>query len=206
MLVAFVLFFCIPGFPEQAKWLSSDEQRYMVARLRADQGALNSAIDRPITLKDIGNVLKDYKVIVAGFMYLGLIVPAYAYAYFAPGIIKGYGYSPIEAQLHSVPPWAAAFVFTMILAALSDYTKHRCAYAVFSMTVGMVGFAILLSVHNHRNVEYAALFLVAMGTYAAGPIVACWLNMNLGGHQRRAVGGAWQVGVSALPQSKTNDG
>ena len=30
-----------------------------------------------ITVKDIGRVFSDYKVIVAGFMYFGLIVPAY---------------------------------------------------------------------------------------------------------------------------------
>lgn len=28
-------------------------------------------------------------------MYFGLIVPAYSYAFFAPGIIKTYGYTQI---------------------------------------------------------------------------------------------------------------
>ncbi len=35
-------------------------------------------------------------------MYFGMIVPAYGYAYFAPGIIQGYGYGAIQTQLHSV--------------------------------------------------------------------------------------------------------
>ena len=89
------------------------------------------------------------------------------------------------------------------------------------MCVCIAGFAILLAVYDkaHRKTEYAALFLIAMGAYSAMPVVVCWFNMNLGelkvihlssktlylvistatdldlgGHHRRAVGSAWQVG------------
>lgn len=72
VVVAVIFFFLLPDFPEEAKWLSEEERTYVTARLRADQG--KSARDRPITLKDVGQVFKDYKVIVAGFMYFGLIV------------------------------------------------------------------------------------------------------------------------------------
>lgn len=162
-----------------------------MARLQADQGA--SARERPITFRDVLNVFKDYKVVVAGFMYFGLIVPAYGYAYFAPGIIQTYGYGSIQTQLHSVPPWAAAFGFAMIVAYFSDAARHRLAFAVFCICVSITGFAILISVHDNTNLQYAALFLVTMGTYSAMPIVVCWANMNTGGHHRRAVVSAWQV-------------
>jgi Na+/melibiose symporter-like transporter len=104
----------------------------------------------------------------------------------------------------------------MILAYLSDKTRHRFGYAVFAVCVAIVGFAILISVHDNRPLEYAALFLVAMGCYSAMPIIVCWFStslplplpfnpfspnsadlcpqdMNLGGHHRRSVGSAWQV-------------
>jgi hypothetical protein len=110
-VVSFAFFFLIPTFPEQAKWLRPEERAYVSARLRADQG--KSALERKITFKDVMNVFKDPKVLIGGFMYFGLIVPAYGYAYFSPAIIKSYGYSPIQTQLHSVPPWAAAFAFAM---------------------------------------------------------------------------------------------
>lgn len=82
-VVAFALFFLIPDFPEDAKWLTEEERAYVKARLEADQG--KSAAERHIGFKDVINVFKDYKVIIGGFMYFGLIVPAYGYAYFAPG-------------------------------------------------------------------------------------------------------------------------
>lgn len=60
--------------------------------------------------------------------------------------------------------------------------------------MAIAGFAILLTVHTRPHLEYAALFLVTMGTYSALPVIVCWFNLNLGGHHRRAVGTAWQVG------------
>lgn len=105
----------------------------------------------------------------------------------------------------------------MILAYISDKTRHRFAFAVSAVCIAIVGFAILISVHDNRPLEYAALFLVAMGCYSAMPIIVCWFSkfhfpvlylspqkdsiltlfaladMNLGGHHRRSVGSAWQV-------------
>lgn len=196
VLVSFAFFFLLPNFPEEVKWLTEDERAYVKARLQADQG--KSARDRPIKLRDVGNVFKDIKVVVGGFMYFGLIVPAYGYAYFSPAIIQSYGYSPIQTQLHSVPPWAAAFGFAMLVAFLSDKLKHRFLFTIIPICVCISGFAILISVHNHRDLQYAALFLVAMGAYTAMPVIVCWFNMNLGGHHRRAVGSAWQVGFGNI--------
>lgn len=196
VLVSFFFYFWLPDFPEQAKWLADDERAYVAAKLRLDQG--RAALDRKITLRDIANVFKDYKVIVAGFMYLGLIVPAYGYAYFAPSIISSYGYGPIQTQLRSVPPWAAAFGFSMMCAYASDKLKHRFVFALFPTGIAIAGFSILRAVHRDTDVQYAALFLAAMGAYTAMPVIVCWFNMNLGGHHRRAVGSAWQVSFGNL--------
>jgi Major Facilitator Superfamily len=72
-VVAIFFWFLLPDFPEDAKWLKEDERAYVKARLEVDQG--KSALDRSITFKDVVNVFKDYKIIVGGFMYFGLIVP-----------------------------------------------------------------------------------------------------------------------------------
>lgn len=196
VFVSFFFYFLLPDFPEDVKWLNEEEKSFVAARLRIDQG--KAVQNRNIALRDVVNIFKDYKIIVGGFMYFGLIVPAYGYAYFAPGIISTYGYSPIQTQLHSVPPWAAAFGFSMVVAFVSDKVRHRFAFAVFAILVAIAGFAILIAVHDNTQVQYAALFLVAMGAYTAMPIIVCWFNMNLGGHHRRSVGSAWQVGFGNI--------
>jgi len=195
-IVAFTFYFFLPSFPEDATWLTTEERSYIKLRLQAEQG--RSAVERKITIRDIGRVFKDYKVILGGLMYFGMIVPAYGYAFFAPTIVATYGYSPIQTQLHSVPPWAAAFALAMIIATCSDLTKHRFLFTMIPISIAIAGFSILLTVHHNTKVEYAGLFLVAAGAYSAMPVIVCWFNMNLGGHHRRAVGTAWQVGFGNI--------
>jgi predicted MFS family arabinose efflux permease len=191
-LVSFGFFFLLPDFPERATWLTPEEKVYVTARLQADQGP--SAAERKLTARDVVRVFTDPKIFVGGVMYFGMIVTAYGYAYFSPSIIQSYGYSQVQTQLHSVPPWAAAFVMAMLIAYASDKCRHRFAFAVVPLVVAIAGFGMLLTIHHNLHAQYAALFLVAMGAYSSMPVLVCWFNMNLGGHHRRAVGSAWQIG------------
>ncbi|GAB1320787.1 High-affinity nicotinic acid transporter [Madurella fahalii] len=196
VLVGLVFLFTFPSFPEQSTWLRDDEREFVKARLRADQG--NSGAERRITPRDVITVMSDYKIWLGGLMYFGLIVPAYSYAYFAPTIIQSYRYDPIQTQLRSVPPWAVAFGFAMVVATLSDWVRHRFAFCVGAIAISLAGFAVLINVHDNLPVQYASLFLICMGTYSAMPVIVCWFNMNLGGHHRRAVGSAWQIGFGNI--------
>ncbi|KAB8260831.1 putative MFS transporter [Aspergillus pseudonomiae] len=106
----------------------------------------------------------------------------------------------IKTQLYSIPPWAAAWGFSMLVAILSDKTRHRFAFTIVPMLIAMAGFGILLNVHGqaHRNVQYGALFMVTSGCYSAMPVIVCWFAMNLAGHRRRSVGTAWQIGFGNI--------
>ncbi|KAH9945828.1 MFS general substrate transporter [Epithele typhae] len=196
VLVSFILFFTISDFPEDVTWLSKEEKEFVQARLYEDVGT--SRRDEPLTVKDVIGVFKDWKIICGGFMYFGLVVPAYGYAYFAPSIIQSYGYSAIRTQLLSVPPWACAFATAMISATLSDWARKRFLFILPTIAISLTGFIILLVVHNNVHLQYGALFLATSGTYSAMPIIVCWFNTNLGGHHRRAVGTAWQVGFGNI--------
>ncbi|MCJ1452406.1 hypothetical protein MMC28_002749 [Mycoblastus sanguinarius] len=196
-LIALAAYFLIPDFPDQTKWLSEEERAYIKSRLRADQNATGEE-ESPVVLRDILEVLKDYKVTLGAIIYFSLIIPAYAFAYFAPTVIQTYKYKPIETQLHSVPPSAAAFAFSLLIAYLSDRTRHRFLFALFPICIAIAGVGILLHVHHDTHTEYAALFLVAMGTYSAMPIVICWVTMNLSGHRARGVGTAWVIGFGNI--------
>ncbi|KAL1969005.1 hypothetical protein VTN77DRAFT_839 [Rasamsonia byssochlamydoides] len=197
-VISFIWFFVIPDFPEEVKWLNEEEREFIKDRLARDVG--KSAHHQSLTWRDVLDVFKDYKVFVGGLMYFGLIVPAYGYAYFAPTIIKTYGYGAITTQLYSIPPWAAAFGFSMFIAFFSDRLRHRFAFALIPLFVAIAGFAMLLNIHGaaHRHVEYGALFLVTSGCYSAMPVIVCWFAMNLGGHKRRSIGTAWQVGFGNI--------
>lgn len=102
----------------------------------------------------------------------------------------------VKTQLYSIPPWAASFGFSMLIAYLSDKFRHRFLFTIIPMLVAMAGFGILLNIHDtsQYHVQYGALFLVTSGCYSAMPVLVCWFAMNLGGHRRRSIGTAWQIG------------
>lgn len=98
----------------------------------------------------------------------------------------------------------------MFIATVSDKIGHRFIFALIPQAVALTGFAILYNVHHNANLQYAALFLAAAGTYSSMPVIVCWFATNckrvpssieakltsvaVGGHSRRAVGTGWQVG------------
>lgn len=59
-VVSFLFFFAIPDFPENARFLTGPEREFWKRRIEEDQG--RSALERPITFRDVIGVLKDYKV------------------------------------------------------------------------------------------------------------------------------------------------
>jgi MFS family permease len=110
-----------------------------------------------------------------------------------PTIVKALGYSVIQTQLHSVPPFAAAFGLCIVLAYLSDRTDSRLPYVLFSSALTIAGLAILMTTHADFSVQYAGICLVCMGAFSAAPTVICWYLMNLDGHKQRSIGSAWMI-------------
>lgn len=119
-----------------------------------------------------------------------------AFSYFTPTIVKTLGYSTIQTQLHSVPPFAASLGLCLIAAYFSDAIQLRYPFVMFGYAVLITGLAILMTVHGkgHFSAEYAGVNLVCMGSFCAGASIVCWYLMNLHGHTQRSIGSAWMIG------------
>lgn len=66
----------------------------------------------------------------------------------------------------------------MIIAAFSDKLRHRYVFVLIPIAITLVGYIILLKVHDNVHLQYGALFLAAAGNYSAMPVVVCWFNSN----------------------------
>lgn len=114
-------------------------------------------------------------------------------AYFTPTIVKTLGYSVVQTQLHSVPPFAAAFGLALSIAYLSDRTRLRLPFILFSQALLITGLAILMAGPRRFSVQYAGICLTSMGAFSSGAVIVCWYLMNLQGHKQRSVGSAWVI-------------
>lgn len=163
-------------------------------------------LDRPAALR----ILSDWKIYLGSLLYLGVTVSGYATALFIPTIVNSLGYSGPASQIHAIPIWLVAAVITLLVSILADRLRHRFGFIIVGVFVACVGYVILLcqgasgsgsgsasasaSASLPPAVRYLAVFLVTIGTYIVQPIALVWLANNLGGHYKRAIGLALQVG------------
>lgn len=88
-------------------------------------------------------------------------------------VVQGLGYTGTSIQLMSVPPYASAFVFSVITSWMSDRVRLRGPFVAFWSTIAMVGYAIWLGT-NKTSVLYGALVLQVTGIYAIAGLFGAW--------------------------------
>ncbi|CAJ2509180.1 Uu.00g142060.m01.CDS01 [Anthostomella pinea] len=189
VFVAVAAFFFVSDFPSDAKWLSLTEREFVLRSTREHESSTGTKVTR----RDLAEFFKDPKNTLGAIMYFSVVVPIYSFAYFTPTIVKTLGYSTVQTQLHSVPPFAAALGLCLVLAYLSDRSDIRLPYVLFPAALLIAGLAILMTTHGHFSAQYAGICLVCMGAFAGASLVICWYIMNLEGHKNRIIGSAWMI-------------
>lgn len=193
--LSFFLYFIITDFPEEAKFLNDNERTFLKRKLEIYAG--NSGFEIKQTWNDIAQVFKEPMIYICAAIYFCLVVPAYSYAFFAPTVISQMGYTAMEAQRHSIYPWLATMGFSLLLAFISDYYKHRTSFAVFAALVAVAGLSMILGSET-ATVRYGGCFLTAMGLYTCMPILICWMSLNFTGHTRKSVATAFVIGFGNI--------
>lgn len=103
-----------------------------------------------------------------------------------------------SAQLHTVPVYIVACVFVVLAAWLAD-KYARAPVILFFLAVAVLGWS-LARILDDANIHgrYTAMFLAAIGSYSAFPVVVVSLTCNVGGRTKRATEIGMQVGFGGL--------
>jgi sugar phosphate permease len=186
LATVFVGIFCwwmVFDWPDTARFLSHEDRIRVQRRIILDrQGRTAEDFDK----RHIWEALKDWKTYGFMVIYMGCLVPLYAFSLFLPTILRGMGYQGTRAQLLSVPPYAVAAVLTVSVGFLADRTKWRGYCNMVIVLIGIVGFIMLISTDN-PTVQYAGTFLGAAGIYPTISNTLSWVINNTEGSLKRAV-------------------
>ncbi|KAJ9629129.1 hypothetical protein H2204_008918 [Knufia peltigerae] len=173
----------VHDWPETARFLTNEDRIRVQRRLILDrQGRTAEDFDK----RHIYEALKDWKTYGYMVIYMGCLVPLYAFSLFLPTIVRGMGYKGTHAQLLTVPPYVFAAVVTVSVGFFADRTRWRGYCNMVTATIGAIGFALLLSTSN-IHVQYAGTFLGAAGIYPTIPNTLSWVSNNTEGSLKRAV-------------------
>ncbi|KAG8844351.1 hypothetical protein FRB96_003075 [Tulasnella sp. 330] len=185
ILAGFVCFFILPSRPATTRWLNEEERALALSRIGKETTQETHAT---FNRRHFFMAVKDYRLALCYVIYMGINIALSSLGNFLPAIVASLGYSGSKAQLMTVPPYSAAFVFMTLINYASDRTGRRGPFVAFSMLMGSMGYVMLLSTHHNNHVRYGAIFLITMGTYTTIPLMLSWVAANAGSETQRVVG------------------
>lgn len=106
-------------------------------------------------------------------MYFGANVSYASLPVYLPTILSAMGYSSINAQGLSAPPYFCAFLFALITTYVADKTQQRGLMLILTSLIGGIGYIILATVTT-VGVRYFAVFLAAAGVFSTIPNILAW--------------------------------
>ncbi|KAJ5345689.1 hypothetical protein N7452_003693 [Penicillium brevicompactum] len=182
---ALLAWFFVPDSAESAKFLAEEERE--VARARAIQQSGEPERAGKIQWKELGETLLDVKAWLTAFMYFSCNVSFSSLPVFLPTILKEMGFTAINAQGLTAPPFFASFLATIATTWVADRTQQRGLMITGLSVVGGVGY-ILCATCTSVGARYFGVFLAACGVFPSIANILPWVLNNQGSDTRRGGG------------------
>ncbi|KAL2073530.1 hypothetical protein VTL71DRAFT_10856 [Oculimacula yallundae] len=176
-----------------AKFLTAEEKLEINRRLVHDRSDLADEFD----MRYFWDALKDWKIYVHMLITIGIYTAVYSFSLFLPTIIRNMGYTKVQAQLLSVPPYVLGCIITIGAGYYADKYKQRAVFMLACSGTAIIGWAMLIST-TMPGVQYTGTFLACAGIFPCVPLGVAWNGNNIGGSLKRGVGIAMHVGAGNL--------
>jgi ACS family tartrate transporter-like MFS transporter len=122
--------------PEQAAWFSADERSWLQKTLAAERAGDQSHAN---SFAAIWAVLRDPRVLTLAVVYSGTSAGLYAIGFWAPLLIKQFGYSALTVGWLNALPGVVAVVGMLVWARHSDRTLERIWHVTLPCVLGCAG-------------------------------------------------------------------
>ncbi|KAK0629242.1 major facilitator superfamily domain-containing protein [Bombardia bombarda] len=167
-VVALVAWVWLPSRPETAWFLNEEERRFAAEQARDEQGGSDRQLKGETSKgadfpRDVMETIKDWKLWFALVCNICASVPSTALSVFLPLVVEGMGYSSLQANVMTVPPYICG-------------------------AVGLYLFALSSDRHNERGYHiYGGLCVFLFGSYVSPLLTVAWLSKNTPAPGKRAL-------------------
>jgi len=120
-------------------------------------------------------------------MYFSCNVSFSSLPVFLPTILDQMGFSSVNAQGLSAPPYFLAFLVVLLSTWIADRTSQRGFTILLLSLLGAAGY-IMLAVSSSTGVRYAGVYLAATGIFPSIGNILPWVMNNQGSDTRRGTG------------------
>ncbi|KAI2621698.1 MFS general substrate transporter [Hypoxylon sp. NC1633] len=181
-------------------WLSEREADVFVARIiRADPNK-GQASTMTIGLKDIADVLFDWKTWPYLIACLSGLQAVGGLSTWGATIIQSLGFTSIKANLLNAPAPIISAVLGLVLGTIVDRYKRFGYSIMFAATWTLAGLIALytLPVTTEASWSFYAGYVVTVASPNWQPLNVTWLSLNQKTPQKRAIAYAIYIGCSNL--------
>ncbi|EEP78541.1 predicted protein [Uncinocarpus reesii 1704] len=178
-----VLVLFMPDGPHNAKMLTEYERIVAVWRIRRNKTGIQHPEFLVYQVKEALTDVKTYLCLLMGLCYGALNGGV---TNFLSALIKGFGFSGLEASLLQTPSGGIQFVTGIVFGYISTIHNFLGITIIISCLPGMAGLlGILLTPLKHR---YALVGCASLQTIVGSPIVLTWTlpALNVAGHTKRS--------------------
>ncbi|OAL24990.1 hypothetical protein AYO20_10524 [Fonsecaea nubica] len=186
ILAAPLAWFFLPDSPTTARFLTAEEKEVAQARVIRQHGHQEAGKHR-VRLTEVGQTLLDAKAWFTALMYFSCNVSYSSLPVFLPTILNQMGFSSINAQGLSAPPYFVSAIVTISTCWIADRSQQRGLMIAFLSCVGGIGY-ILLATCTAVAPRYFGTFLCASGVFPAIANILPWVVNNQGSDSRRGMG------------------
>jgi MFS family permease len=185
ILMAVVVYFFLPDTPQKARFFTEDEKRIVLARTmrQTSEPERSHAFD----WKESAATLLDLKAWLTALMFFSCNVSFASLPVFLPTILEELGFTGVNAQGLSAPPYLLSFLVTVATAWFADRTQQRGFTIMVMAAIGGAGY-IMLAAASSVGVRYAGCYLAAAGIFPAIANILPWVSNNQGNDSRRGAG------------------
>ncbi|KAI1770359.1 MFS general substrate transporter [Hypoxylon cercidicola] len=187
VFLAVLAFTYMPDSADTAKFLTEEEKD--VAKMRAIQQTGSEGASRigHVNFKDVFLSLQDFKTWLPPLMYFSCNVSFSSLPVFLPTILQNMGFTAINAQGLSAPPYFLSFLMCIVTTWIADKTRQRGLMIIGLSLVAGVGY-VLLATCRSVGVRYFGVFLAAAGVFPAISNLLPWTINNQGSDSKRGAG------------------
>lgn len=163
VLAGIVTFFYLDDTPEQAKFLSEDEKRWLHDRLARENSGMEEHADNGF------KALVNPRVLLMALCYVGFPLAAYGLSYWLPTIVKGFGVSNTANGFINIIPWLVVALALWFVPNAADRSERKTLYIVGPAFIGATCLAMSV-LASSPVLQFTFLCVAAAGIFAGQPV------------------------------------
>lgn len=164
VLLGLITFRFLSDRPATASWLSNEERCWLSTTILSEQSAISDPRSH-----NAWRALTDWKVLALSLAYFGTSAGLYTLGFWAPLIVRDFGFSVLKIGFIVAIPNLIAVVGMVLWSYHSDQTGERYWHAAIACLIGAIGMALAACAGSSAILAITGLSLTAFGVSAAKP-------------------------------------